>query len=471
MTAWEKHLEKWEPNPHNISLARAEIHEATVADLKTLAQSQAYLPFTANPPIHILGPLEAQGLCFDRQWCMSFGETTWPPRGAPDPFLPPTLQVEQGMPGSAPKIHQAFYRSVTENLLCSAEQIVLSTAAGSELSPLIQQRLTEWTEAGIVEFQHTPHPQSTQATSLQEGATDLFEEISDPRGLPFSQTKAPGGTGLLKNQAACPFRAYAQFRLGATPPENKEIGVTPLQRGVWIHDILEVLWRKLKSQAALQALTKEMRENLVQDCVTNRLNKLPESELPPPLKKLEIHRLNHLMEEWLSLEQERPPFSVVALEKQQSVTYGDLQFTVKTDRIDSVNNKLLILDYKTGNAQISNWFGERPLDPQLPFYAASAAIPVAGIGFAFVHDTPKFHGIATEGTLVSGLMPYDAYREEGFPHSWEAQCTEWSDTLTQLAHEFSLGIATVTPTVPEKTCATCHLHGLCRIQEHDTEGM
>jgi len=56
---------------------------------------------------------------------------------------------------------------------------------------------------------------------------------------------ARGGSALFKNQAACPFRAFAAHRLDAYPLDEPVAGLDAAERGSILHAALEFIWREL----------------------------------------------------------------------------------------------------------------------------------------------------------------------------------------------------------------------------------
>jgi hypothetical protein len=62
-----------------------------------------------------------------------------------------------------------------------------------------------------------------------------------------------GGSGLLKDQAACPFRAFAARRLAAAPIALAHAGLDAMARGILVHRVLETVWRRLGTKRALDA--------------------------------------------------------------------------------------------------------------------------------------------------------------------------------------------------------------------------
>ena len=87
-------------------------------------------------------------------------------------------------------------------------------------------------------------------------------------------------------------------------------------------------------------------------------------------------RLERVIAEWLQLERERQPFTVIQQEARRRVTVGGIDLSIRADRMDRLENgDSVVLDYKTGECSASDWFGSRPNDPQLPIYAVTAEAP------------------------------------------------------------------------------------------------
>ena len=84
---------------------------------------------------------------------------------------------------------------------------------------------------------------------------DLALIFHDERAPKLKEAQASGGTGLFKDQAACPFRAFAKHRLGARSLDEPEIGLSPMQRGQLAHECLQLFWEKVSSHKELIGLT------------------------------------------------------------------------------------------------------------------------------------------------------------------------------------------------------------------------
>jgi len=446
------------------TLARLEVVEAEItraealAELRALAGETLFQPETVtDPPLQVLGPLEAVGLQFDAVWLLGMHHRQWPETARPNPFLPMPLQARLGMPHASPQRQLEYAHRISAHLLQLAPQTLVSHARLSadgltlEVSPL---------------FAHLPKaavPETAAALPLPEhwaGPVALEEWQDAAVPLPTAtdgELPVPGGARVLELQSACPFRAFAERRLGAEALPEPELGPDARQRGSLLHRLMEGLWGELNDQDTLRAMDAEHCEALVRRHAEQAVTEIAErhrSLWPERLVRLEVERLSALVLQWLELERARPAFRVESLESRHTIEIGALKLAVKPDRVDLLaNGRRLILDYKTGAAAAADWRGERPRAPQLPLYAVSTP-HTAAIAFARVQ---------------AGEMEWVA-RGEGLPadrgdaRDWPCVLADWRHTLEILAQAFAAGRAEVDPR-DGQTCRHCPLDPLCRIHE------
>jgi ATP-dependent helicase/nuclease subunit B len=116
-----------------------------------------------------------------------------------------------------------------------------------------------------------------------------------------------------------------------------------------------------------------------------------------------------------------------------------------------------LIDYKTGRATPGSWYGERPDEPQLPFYAVSAPEKVSAVAFARLQPgAMKFSGVCMTQKQIPGVQP---------AKSWSALIASWKRELESLASGFAAGDARVDPKNGLATCRSCDLQPLCRVHE------
>jgi ATP-dependent helicase/nuclease subunit B len=216
-----------------------------------------------------------------------------------------------------------------------------------------------------------------------------MEFLADSRAPALAEGEvARGGTAILKDQALCPFRAFAHHRLNASALEKPAPGIDPAARGTLVHMVLEKFWKMTGSHSALCGLTEEGLCERVRLCVNAAMDDYLQTQgrhLAPALVDIERDRLHRLTEEWLAqVERERTPFTCVECEKIQEESFGGLNFRSKIDRVDVLaDGSRLIIDYKTGRVDLDDLLGERLLEPQLPIYGiGEGEAQLAAVAFA-----------------------------------------------------------------------------------------
>jgi ATP-dependent helicase/DNAse subunit B len=192
--------------------------------------------------------------------------------------------------------------------------------------------------------------------------------------------------------------------------------------------------------------------------------------MPARYLEIEAERLTRLVIEWLTFESRRAPFTVLGTEIAKNVNVEGLELRLRLDRIDQlIDDTLLVVDYKSGNASPNAWGSDRPEDVQLPLYATFALAPnqqLGGLVFAKVlAGKPSFAGRAldAQATLLTSLSATNALVKAKL--TTDLQDT-WSNTITRLARDFLHGRADVDPRDFPNTCKNCDLHAVCRIAEN-----
>jgi ATP-dependent helicase/nuclease subunit B len=424
-----------------------------------LAQATLFQPKTADASIQVLGMLEAVGLPFDYIWVSAMTQDSWPARASPNPFIPIALQRSRNMPHASAERELAYSRALTQRFCHSAQHIIFSYALQKEDQPQIPSSL-------IREIPEIP------AKDLYESEPVLIrpqlESFTDEYGPAVSLHEVlHGGASLFKYQAACPFKAFAQIRLGAASMPIATFSMTPSERGICLHDILEQVWRSLGDQQTLAKQDTHALTKLLQPIIKNVLDKVAQRRvftLKPRFVALEQQRLLAQTLAWLELEKQRPPFKVIALETTQTVQFAGLSLKMRLDREDQLEDGTrLIIDYKTGASSPADWFGDRPDDPQLPLYGLTCEYPIQGLVFAQITaDKLQFSGISEKDSDVPGVQSIERQKWDD-AHTWNDFLTANRVTLGRIAKSFQTGHAAVDPKKSAQTCRYCNLQSFCRI--------
>lgn len=456
------------PAAGNLSFARA--RQIFVSMLHQIP----FAPEQPEAPVQILGLLEAAGQEFDHLWVMGMHHDAWPPSARPNAFIPSAVSRALGLPHCSPERELIWARQMTARLLGGADRVVCSWGQSDGGSPRLPSPLiAHLPEAGPREFEFL----NKADTWISLAAPAQMEKLSDVSGAPVPPgAGVSGGTGIFRSQAACPFQAYARYRLGARGLEMPAPGLNARDRGNLVHYALEGLWRRVRDYQSLADMDEPGLAVCIQEAVAGAVEKMaahmPET-FTPGFCRVETDRLAGLLAEWINQEKNRARFVVEALESRIHVSVGNMAIRTFADRIDRLEDgRQIIIDYKTGSPSASDWFTDRIAEPQLPLYSlAIGGENLAGVLFARVKKANcAYLGIAASEGLVDGIgCVADDNKLAPDAGSMAEVISSWEQGLVQLAKEIASGHAPVSPQSVNKTCRYCDLHGLCRILEAGRE--
>ncbi len=438
-----------------------------VGQLRRTVAERLFQPLTEPAPVQVLGMLEAIGLEFDHVWVMGLHDEAWPTSPRPNPFIPLPLQREVGLPHASEERELQMARAITARLLSSADEVVVSYPqrhGEEELrpSPLI---------ADVRALEHSQ-------LELWTGETWRDRVYRAARLCNLEHDRAPavegdavrGGSTVFKYQAACPFRAFAELRLGARPLGRLGIGLDVMSRGSLMHRVMEKVWDRLESHERLCVMDTLQLDGLVGEIVWVAIDEIARwypQTFTDRFRVVEAHRLRRQALQWLALEKQRQPFRVVAKEQKLEATIAGVGVRLKIDRIDTLTDgRRVLIDYKTGKVQASQWFGDRPDEPQLPLYSMAAGGTLCAVLFAQLQaGAMAFKGVVEDDRVVPGVKPYDKLAQTREAGSWNEVLRDWRVVIEQLGEAFRNGDARVDPKDYPRTCLYCELKPLCRIYE------
>ena len=454
-----------------------------LGELRRLCADTLFQPESPDAPIQVLGVLESAGLEFDALWVSGLTDDVWPMHARPNPFIPPALQRKAEIPEASAEATLERCRRITSGWLEAAGEVIVSHPVREDdrellPSPLIRAIPAVAASAYLAE----PGAGSSSLAESPAGGSSLvgsaagiaslldalgvnaypryrdlifaarrIETVEDGQA-PALATKTPrGGTRILADQAACPFRAFARHRLGAEALEEPVEGLDARARGLLLHTLMKELWTELKGSAGLAGDVAPAIEKAAKRAVA-------EAKLEEPFAKLERTRLAKLAWEWLEVERGRAPFTVAAMEEKRKLKVAGLELNGRIDRMDALESGgHALIDYKTGKPTPNDWQGERPDDPQLPLYALNAKEDISAVAFAKLRTGEmRYMGFSDREDLVPGVKA---------AKDWKALLEGWKKELEALGQGFAAGDARVDPKELLNTCRYCDLQPLCRVYE------
>ncbi len=466
-------LEAWRDELCELASLDATVNDLerneAINQLKQICREEIFQPHTPNARIQVLGHYEVIGLHFDHLWVLGLHNGNWPASAKPNPFIPGKLQREAALPNSSPQRELEVARTITQRLLETAPDCVFSYPGQLDGEDVLPSPLLETDTINM-----RSEPPSWQGADWRGTVASAAKPQIGPLEKPgrLIHPTARGGSSILKNQALCPFRAFASNRLGADGLETPVDGISPVLHGDLVHRVLERFWKETKTQAALIQLDEETLTKRLRGYVDSESNENRGLKQRPAFRVVEADRVQRHIMDFLALEKEREPFEVVGFEREIRTEINGQTIRLFIDRIDRVAaGEELIIDYKTGKEDPKKWFGDRPENPQLPLYAISAENDPVGVVFAIIRDDGcVYKGVVKRGGLIPGLPPKETnatrYLVEAgneLPKTIE----NWREVLHHLMTDFLAGEASIDPKDGLNTCnnSYCQLQSLCRVGE------
>ena len=429
------------------AVARAMSAEQALAALQGLCNDTLFQPESGHLPIQVLGILESAGLRFDCLWVSGLTDEAWPLAARPNPFIPVALQRRAGIPEASAEGSLELDRRLTDEWRVAAQEVVFSHARQEADHNLAASPLILDVEAGELALPEFPRYRDVLFTHRN------LESAVDNTAPRVTVKAVRGGTRVLADQAACPFRAFARWRLHAEALEELAPGLDAADRGRLLHALMRNIWTVLKSSRNLQADLEPVIGAAARAAVE-------EAGIQGRFAELERLRLARLAREWLELEKTRVEFEISVLEEKRTIALAGLELSGRIDRLDRLDSGAghVLIDYKTGSmVSAKAWEPPRPDEPQLPLYALGAREDIAAVAFARLRPGGmKYIGVSREANTLPNVKP---------ARDWDGLFALWRTEVEALAGAFAAGDARVDPKNELATCRLCELQTLCRVYE------
>ena len=440
-------------------------HQA-VSHLIHIVGETKFQPQTRDEPIQVVDLQESAGMEFDHLWIMGCHAEALPPFPDPNPFLPfLSHQRPYPLPHSTADQELSLTEQTLFRLAHACGHMVFSYPVWQgEKEMAASPLLTPW-----LAEPHTIHSSISSKVQDHPDFSVPLEKVKDYLPIPVSPKEKElieGGYSLIKNQAECPFRAFAVHRLNSRKKDFPELDMDDSARGTLIHKVMETFWEEIKTQKTLKELEQSKKlapriEQYVEKELRRTRIDLSQQKI---FYQMEKKRLTSLILDWMKIDLERDDFTVTHTEQEETVSLNNLTLTLKVDRIDQTNNnKTILIDYKTGAVDVKKWFTERIEDPQLPLY--SLKIPADAVAFAHIRQGDhRYLGVSGEENLISTLESNISKKRPDLEY-WGELRTFWKESLHHLAAEFLEGRLMVHPLNAPDTCRYCDQDTLCRKTE------
>ncbi len=358
-----------------------------------------------------------------------------------NPWLNPALLSAAGHPQASPQHWLRQQKHLLEALCGQPHTAGLHYAAHDESG-------TPQSPTPLLPVDWKPAPTTARSGESSRPEFVWIAEDTVSALSPERLAQQTGGSTLIRRQSASPFAAFAYNRLRARELPPPPLGLSPARQGEWVHAVLAAFWDEQKTSAALAALGDAEVLRILQDLIDRTRGRfLPRNRYGDALQALEGDRVLRLCARWLQHERKRTEaFTVVRCEAPYATVRSGLPLNLRLDRVDRVQtesgDRYLVIDYKTGQAEMSGWRGEVLREPQLPLYATSSAareldVPtIDGICFARVHEHRPALLAATNWCRK---LTTDSPSDKEWRYAWDDEIVQWENQLDALIRDFRDG--------------------------------
>ncbi len=344
-----------------------------IEDLKTLKQLFFQLFKTENVSfigeplsgLQLIGMLETRALDFENIILVSVNEEVLPKGKSSNSFFPYELKRLYGLPTYKEK--EAIYAHHFYRLLQRASNISLvynsslSGMNGSEKSRYIEQLKEEL--SGFKNITINEKVISTEINKVKDTSTTIKKDKAIIDKLK-SQAEYGFSPSAISKYLSCPLDYYYSYVVGLRDEEEVEEDIEANTFGTIVHAVLEELYLNFVGKNVLVSDIQNMK-NQVDDLLNKYFKKEYSSHFDTGKNYLMYHGAKKSILSFLEKEEELVrdnELIIIGLEKdaEREFEFETADGIIKTrlrgkiDRIDQVNCKLRIIDYKTGAVKPEN---------------------------------------------------------------------------------------------------------------------
>lgn len=363
-----------------------EIEGPTVLAMLERAMSTRTVPFVGEPlqGLQLMGVLETRALDFDNLIILSLNDGVLPTASINRSLIPDMLRRSAGLPTrEADEASQAyiFYR-----LVMSARKVLLcydSRQSGVTRNPGMSRFVHQLTyaPAGKLHLRHGQAVYPSLKSSSEQIVVRKTPRIMDK----INQMRYGGPKNLsasaLSTYIACPLKFYLQYVEGLDVDTDATDYMNSSAYGTIVHEVLEVLYPSLARGRLLKpgissgllpaGVTPDMLlhaadhpAEMIRPAILQAFGNiypaafLRTGELEPTVA-IQAKFIERQVCRLISCEaREVGPLTILGAESKGVVPYevipGELTVNIKLviDRVDQVDGKLRLVDYKTGSDQL-----------------------------------------------------------------------------------------------------------------------
>ena len=349
------------------------VRTGTLKRLMNRLLTAANIPFHGEPAIgmQVMGVLETRNLDFKNLIVLSLNEGQLPKAGGESSFIPYNLRKAFGMTTIEHK--NAVYAYYFYRLMQRAENVTLMYNTSTdglnrgEMSRFMLQFLVEWPHEIRREYLEAGQSPQAERTIRVEKTEEMVERMCQRYNVE-KHPKAFFSPSALNTYLDCRLRFYYRYVAGLKLPEEVTAEIDSALFGTIFHRSAELVYteltehgKEIRKEDLERLLKNEVKlQGYVDQAFKEEFFHVPEEEQPEYNGTQLIHArvIASYLRQLLRNDLNYAPFSMEGMEQEvKEVTEIDtpagklkIQIGGTIDRMDSKDDTLRIVDYKTGGA-------------------------------------------------------------------------------------------------------------------------
>lgn len=347
------------------------------------------IPFTGEPlhGLQLMGMLETRSLDFENLFIMSMNEGIIPAGEVKNSFIPyslrkafklPTLDNEDCM--AAYNFYRLLQRAKNIYLIYNTEVDVFSSGEKSRLLLQVETELVK----------KNPNIKFENIITEAEVPRFTLKAISIPKSMniinKLNGRKHYSPSDLII-YISCSLRFYLRSIAGLDIQQDVEEFFSPSSFGNIVHELAQILYKDYTGKVIDKKVIESLRNNVEQnyDVLLQRAFKSIEGlkDLNPDLTGKNLlykNVIKKLLLKILEKDGEGTPFTITELESgiagkisiKVNGSKTDINLYGRIDRVDSTNEQIRIIDYKTGLFKM-NTAGKKSIDEYFEYIFTDSA--------------------------------------------------------------------------------------------------
>lgn len=321
--------------------------------------------------VQIMGPLETRCLDFDYVIIPSMNERIFPRKLHSRSFIPANLRHGYGM--ATTRFQESIFAYNFYRLISRAKEVYMIYDARSnglksgdvsryllQLRHLYAPERIEWETRNFSVESSEPEP---IVVAKGEETLEKLKEFT------IRGSKSNFSSSSLVKYISCPLRFYLEHVRGLRVENDPEEFMNAATQGQIIHEVMQRVYSRGSIEKPFEVTSgfldkvlanPDVLDRIITQRVNHHYNHLAEQDLNRPLQneaELFGKVIGRIVRRVLEFDRTLTPFEYLGSEikKVCSVDYGGSQpvnFKFVIDRLDRVNGKLRVVDYKTGSVNL-----------------------------------------------------------------------------------------------------------------------